>query len=136
VKKLLALVVLALMVFAVLNKQRLYVRDPLAQVTRNGEPQSDVRIMVSWRRDVLMEDLRGGHHRIYLLQNWNKTPAMPMELTCLTGLVCMTDADQATTLPITIKKSGRPITAMNVAMSPAAVQFADEDGKVVEIALH
>ena len=134
-KKLFLLAIVILAVFAVLNRQRLFLRDPLAKVDRDHVLESDTRVMINYSNDMLLEDLSGGHHRVYLIQNWNKIVGVPVELKCLTGIVCLTDADQATMTPIPAGPRGKRAPFSGVLMTNTQVQFLDEDGALVTVSL-
>ncbi|SNS28838.1 hypothetical protein SAMN05421770_101352 [Granulicella rosea] len=129
-KKILLLLVAAAIVFVIVMKLRLYIRDPLAKVERDDiAVNGDVRVMINYANDVLLEDLSHGQHRIYLVQHWNRTPGVPVRpLQCLQGVVCLTDAEQTAVTPIA--GAGR-----GVSMSDTLVQFVDESGSKVKITL-
>ena len=135
-KKFLALIVLALVVFVVVYRQRIFLRDPLATVTRDGEKVSGVAVMINYSNDVLLQDHSAGKYRIYLVQNWNKQAEVPaVALTCVQGLACMTDADQATATAIVPGSRGRRPAFEGVTMTNRFVEFVDEDGDLVRVVL-
>jgi hypothetical protein len=135
-KKLLALVVLALVVFVIVYRQRIFLRDPLATVTRDGEKVSGVAVMINYSNDVLLQDHSAGKYRIYLVQNWNKQAEVPATaLTCVQGLACMTDADQAAAMAIVPGSRGRRPAFEGVTMTNRFVEFVDEDGDLVRVVL-
>jgi len=135
-KKLLALVVLALVVFVVVYRQRIFLRDPLATVTRDGEKVSSVAVMINYSNDVLLQDHSAGKYRIYLVQNWNKQAEVPaVALTCVQGMACMTDADQAAATAIVPGSRGRRPAFEGVTMTNRFVEFVDEDGDLVRVVL-
>jgi hypothetical protein len=135
-KKFLALVLLALVVFVAVYRQRIFLRDPLASVTRDGAKVSGVSVMINYSNDVLLHDHSGGTYRLYLVQNWNKQAEVPtVPLTCLQGLACMTDADQATATPIVPGSRGRRPAWEGVTMTNRRVEFVDEDGDLVQVVL-
>ena len=49
--------------------------------------------------DILVEDAVADKR--YLVEGWNGVPGVPKHLACLTGLVCLTDADEAAVFPLT-----------------------------------
>ena len=135
-KKFLALVTLVLIVFVVLHRQRIFLRDPLATVTRDGVRVSGVTVMINYSNDVLLQDASAGKHRLYLVQNWNKQAEFPTaSLTCVQGLACMTDADQATATAIVPGSRGRRPAWEGVTMTNRRVEFVDEDGALVQVVL-
>jgi hypothetical protein len=124
VKKLLALLTLALVVFVVVYRQRLFLWDPIASVTRGGAKVSGVRAMINYSNDVLVQD-KG---RMYLVQQWDSTAKTTVgPLKCVKYLACMTDADHAA--GEAIKPGGR------VSMTSKAVEFVDENGAAVRVVL-
>jgi hypothetical protein len=135
-KKIVALAVLALLVFIVIYRQRIFLRDPLATVMRDGVKVSGVAVMINSTNDVLLQDHSAGRYRLYLVQNWNKQAEIPTAaLTCLQGLACMTDADQATATAIEPGSRGRRAPWEGVTMTNRMVEFVDEDGDLVRVVL-
>ena len=55
-KKLIALLVLLLVVFVVVERKRVFVRDPLASVTRAGDKVSGEQVYINYYNDVLLEN--------------------------------------------------------------------------------
>ena len=53
-KKIIALIALALIVFAVVYRQRLFLRDPLGSVTRDGVKEDGAQVFINWSNDVLL----------------------------------------------------------------------------------
>ena len=135
-KKLLALILLLLVVFLVVNRRRVYLRDPLAKVTRNGIANSEVKVLINYPNDVLLDDQSVvGQRRLYLVQHWNKTAATPTApLRCIDGMACLTDADEASATAITPSTAGGNGTS-GVTMSDRLVTFVDWNGAKVRVAL-
>ena len=136
-KKLLGLVLVCAVVFAVTHRLRLYVWDPIAKVTRDGEPLSGTRVLINYPNDVLLQDGSAGNARLYLVQHWNKvaaTPTAPVE--CVRWLACLTDRDQATAEAIPAGARGRRSPFEGVTMTDRMVEFVDEDGALVTVTLH
>ena len=136
-KKLLAILVIFLVAFLALNRQRIYLRDPLAKVSRDGAAIAGVTTMINYSNDVLLLDSSDPqHHRLYLVQGWNKVAAVPtVPLRCEAGLACMADADQATATPITPGSRGHREPFLGVTMTNRRVEFVDEDGALVKVQL-
>ena len=83
-----------------MNRQRIYVRDPLATVFRDDGKQSGVQVFINASNDVLLwQEAEPGEYRT-LLQGWNKMPGAPSYLICVRWMACLTDADHAATFPI------------------------------------
>lgn len=135
-RKLLILLVLVAVVFIAVNRQRLFLRDPLATVTRDGVKVDGVAVMINYSNDILLTDGSAGKRRIYLVQNWNKVAATPTAaLKCLQGLVCLTNADQALAEAIPVGTRGKRTPFEGVTMTNKHVEFVDEDGALLLVTL-
>lgn len=132
-KKLLLLIFLVLLGFILINRQRVYVRDPLATVYRNGVQQSGVQVFINYSNDVLLEqDAEPGAYRI-LVQGWNKAPGSPILLKCIRWMACMTDAEHAGTYPL--EWTGKGTYDPRVAMTSREVSFVDGQGGAMRVTL-
>ena len=135
-RKLLLLLLVALVVFVVVYRQRIFLWDPIASVTRDGVKQGDVRVMINYSNDVLLQDGSMPERRLYLVQNWNKVAEVPtIPLKCIYGVACMTDADQASATRLDIGSRGRRAPFEGVTMTNKRVEFVDEDGALVTVVL-
>ena len=135
-KKILLLIVLGLVVFIVIHRQRIFLWDPIASVTRTGIKQGSVRVMINYSNDVLIDDASTNKRRIYLVQNWNRLPEYPTgQLKCIEYLACMTDADKASGVSILPGSRGRRDSVEGVAMTNKQVEFIDENGMLVQVTL-
>ena len=119
---------LLLVVFVVVFRQRILVRDPLGKVERNGVAQDGTRLYINYSNDVLLED--SARHQFILVQGWSVRPGVPQHLFCLTGMVCWTDADKAAVFPVE-GVGGRTPAVMNA----KEVSFVDESGTRVRVGL-
>jgi hypothetical protein len=132
-KKILLTVFVVVLAFVWVNRQRVYVRDPLATVYKNDVEQSGVQVYINYSNDVLMElDAGSGGYRT-MVQNWNKVPGTPLVLKCIRWTACMTDADYAVTSPLAWNGKGK--YDPQVAMSGREVSFVDADGAKVRVVL-
>jgi hypothetical protein len=127
-KKILIVGTLLLATFVAVFRQRIFVRDPLGKVERNGAAQDGTRLYINYSNDVLVEDLT--RHQFVLVQGWNALPGVPQHLFCLTGMVCWTDADRAAMFPVEGTAGRTPAV-----MSAKEVMFVDESGAKVRVAL-
>ncbi len=128
-KKIVGLLVLALVVFVAVYRQRIFLWDPLASVDRDGVKQGGVRVMINYSNDVLVEDKSGKARRLYLVQHWNETPEFSTgTLKCMEWLACMTDADHA---PGEMLPGG----GGGVTMTDRTVEFRDENGARMRVTL-
>jgi hypothetical protein len=132
-----AIVVALVLVFAFfyVNRERLYIRDPIARVYRNSVKQSDVQVFVNASNDVLLEQDHGDRATTRILvQNWDRMPGSPARLSCVRWMVCMTSADQAPIVPMQWTGSGT--YDPNVLMSSREVSFVNGDGAQMIIELN
>ncbi len=120
--------VLLLAVFVAVFRQRIFLRDPLGKVERNGAAQSGAHVFINYSNDVLVED--AATHGFLLVQGWNRLPGVPQQLKCVSGMACWTDADQAAVLPL-----GGGATATPAVMSAKEVTFADSNGDRMKVTL-
>ena len=127
-RKILIVVTLLLIVFVAVFRQRIFVRDPLGKVERNGVAQDGERLYINYSNDVLMEDAE--KHTFVLVQGWSAVPGVPQHLFCFTGLLCWTDADRATVFPVE-GVGGRT----RAVMTAKEVTFVDESGAGVRVTL-
>ena len=127
-RKILIVGTLLLVVFVAVFRQRIFVRDPLGKIERNGIAQDGARLYINYSNDVLVEDL--GRHTFVLVQGWNALPGIPQHLFCFTGLLCWTDADRATVFPV--EGVGGKTRAV---MAAKEVTFVDDLGASVRVTL-
>ena len=127
-KKILIVGALLLAIFAAVFRQRIFLRDPLGKVQRNGAAQNEARLYINYSNDVLVEDSMS--HEFVLVQGWSTLPGVPQHLFCFTGLMCWTDADRATVFPLE-GVGGRT----RAVMSAKEVTFVDESGAKVRVGL-
>lgn len=127
-RKILIVAFLLLAIFVGLFRQRIFVRDPLGKLERNGVAQDRARLYINYSNDVLVEDSE--NHTFVLVQGWSGVPGVPQHLFCFTGLLCWTDADRATVFPV--EGIGGKTRAV---MTAKEVTFVDESGAGVRVTL-
>ena len=127
-KRILIVGILLLVVFVAVFRHRIYVRDPLGKVERNGVALDGSRLFINYSNDVLVED--SARHQFVLVQGWNGLPGVPQHLFCLTGMMCWTDADRAAVFPV--EGVGGKTRAV---MSAKEVTFVDESGEKIRVEL-
>src|SRR5450631_3965237 len=99
-KKILLLMFIALIVWIVVYRERVYLRNPVATVYREDVKQSGVQVYFNYLNDVLLiKDSDPGGYRI-LVQNWDRTPGTPLRLICLPWTACFTEAETVPILPM------------------------------------
>jgi len=137
-KKWLFLIFLVLLALILVNRQRVYLRDPLATVWSSPQPdgsgavkQQSVQVYINYSNDVLLihEANPGGY--TLLIQHWNKTPGTPVELKCIHWMACMTNEDHASLLPIAASAKYGP----KVQMTDREVSYVDPQGAFTRVQL-
>jgi hypothetical protein len=127
-KRILIAGTLLLVIFVAVFRQRIFLRDPLGKVERNGVAQDGARLYINYSNDVLLEDAE--KHTFVLVQGWSGVPGVPQHLFCFTGLLCWTNADRATVFPVE-GAGGRT----RAAMTAKEVTFVDGSGVGVKVTL-
>lgn len=118
-KKIIALLALLLVVFVVVCRYRIYVRDPLATLKRGGAAEDGGQVYINYANDVLVENDNAPRY-IELVQH-GQHAGVPAKIQCIRWLACLLDDDVATVLP---GSNVRP-EMMNNRM----VQFRDRRGE-------
>lgn len=124
-KKLIALLVILLVVFVVVERKRVFVRDPLASVTRSGEKVSGEQVYINYYNDVLLEN--DNPPMLVMVVEKGQPVGVPTKLRCIHWLACLTDADAASALPLNAKVQS---------MSSKVVRFQDENAREWVVTLH
>jgi hypothetical protein len=132
-KTILTLLLIASLALLIYNRQRVYLRDPLATVYRNDVQQTGVEVFINYSNDVLLQQDAEPAPSSILLQDWNKMPGTPTTLTCLRWIACMTDADQASAIPLAWTGKGK--YDPKVFMTTREVSFVDANASTVRIEL-
>ena len=126
-RRLLILLTLGLIVLAVVYRDRLYLRDPLGKIARNGVKQVDSRVFINYENDVLVQEKRGSE--MFVVQHWNRQQAVPGKLQCLEGMLCLTEADR-------VLDVGAAIAGSSPAeMTDRQVAFTDANGVKVLVTI-
>jgi hypothetical protein len=132
VKSILILAFIVIMAFIMVNRQRVYLRDPLATVYRNGAQQSGVQVYQNYSNDVLLEKDGDAPYRI-LVQDWDEIPGTPISLTCIRWMACLASDDRAPKLPLEWKGKGK--YDARVTMTNRVISFTDVDGSLLRVQL-
>ena len=112
--------------FAYVNRQRLFVRDPLGSLTRAGVPEAGAQIFINYSNDVLLENDRAPMY-FNILQH-DQAVGAPETLKCIHYLMCLASgypAPQTSALP----------GARLEAMTAKEVRFVDTEGREAVIKL-
>ncbi len=125
-KRVILLLLLIAVVFVAYNRERVFVRDPLGSVTRDGAKEGGAQVYINYSNDVLIENDRAPMYTT--LVQANRPIGTPNHLKCIHWLVCMTDADSA-------GMAALDDHAQIESMSNKAVQFRDEGGREAVVSL-
>jgi len=128
VRNILIVATVLLIIFVAVFRQRIFLRDPLGEVERNGIRQDATRVYINYSNDVLLEDLTRNNR--YLVEGWSKEPGVPKHLTCISGLVCWTEENEAEVSPL-----GSAPNQAQAAMSAKEIVFEDETGASIRVKL-
>jgi len=122
-RRFILLTLVALIALAAIYRDRLFLRDPLGRLERNGVAVSGARVFINYSNDVLVQEDSG--RQMFVVQNLNKLPGSPTGLTCIQGMLCVTPSDQAV--------PGLPEPGKEAVMSNRDVSFTDPVGSVVHV---
>lgn len=125
-RKIILVVALLAVVFLVWNRQRIYVRDPLGSVARDGAKESGAQVYINASNDVLLTNYNAPMY-VSLVQHGERV-GTPAEIHCLAYVACLLDADVATLLK---GSEGAKATLMN----EKRVEFRDGEGRAVVVVL-
>jgi len=95
-KKLILLLIVVAAVLIVYDRQRLFIRDPLGSVMRDGVREEGAQVFINYSSDVMIENDKPPLYAV-LIAHDNHT-GMPQQLKCIHFVACLTDADLPTLL--------------------------------------
>ncbi len=124
-RRFVTLLTLVLIVLGILYHQRIFLRDPLGRLERNGASVPGARIFINYSNDVLVQEDSG--RQMFVVQNINRLPGSPAGLTCIQGMLCLTPSDIAVPVPST----PGPLATM----SNREVSFTDDLGSHVRVTI-
>ncbi len=125
-RKLIVLLVVVAAVFVVWNRQRLYVRDPLGSVARDGVQEKGAQVFINYSNDVLLENYNAPMY-VLLVQHGQRV-GTPATLHCVAYVACLLDADVATLFAV---DEGSKIGSM----SGKVVEYRDANGRDTVVTL-
>ena len=125
-RKFFALVVLVGVVFVVWNRQRMYVRDPLGSVVRDGVKERGAQVYINYSNDVLLENYNAPMY-VTVVQHGDHV-GTPAVVHCVAFVVCLLDADVAALLDA----SGG---AKVMSMSSKGLEYRDAGGRDTVVTL-
>jgi hypothetical protein len=132
--KTIAVLVLAVFViWTAFNRERIFVRDPIASVYRNNVKQEGIEVYLNFSNDIVMQKRSDPPSSPTIVQHWDQAPAIPVGLACLHWLACLTPADHSPVLPSSPneKTSQTPLAQMN----GRHIQYVDGTGAHIRVEL-
>lgn len=125
-KRLFFLLVLLGLMFVLYNRQRVFARDPLASVTRDGTKVDGMQVFINYSNDVLLEN--DGPPLFVTLVQHGRPLGTPANLKCLHWVACLTDADLA---GLASTEEGARLESM----TSTEVRYTDGQGRRVVVKL-
>jgi len=123
-KKLLFVILVVIVAFLYINRHRVYVRDPLASLTRNGVPEAGAQVFINHANEVLIEN---DNPPIYTTLVQHGLPVgAPAKIYCLHWLLCMTTAVHPPLLG--------PVAPAD-SMTDKLITYRDRDGRTAVVTL-
>ena len=133
----------------VINRNRIYVRDPLATVyktaprkeakpgaspeARTEVKQAGAEVYINFLNDVLVIEQDPAGPSSTLIQNWSRMPGTPTELRCLRWTACLATEDRVPTFPVAW--TGKGTYDPQVTMTSEEVSYVDGSGVTQRIEL-
>ena len=125
-RKFILLLVVIAVVFVVWNRQRLYVRDPLGSVTRDGVKEQGAQVLINYSNDVLLQNYNAPMY-VTLIQHGDRV-GTPAEMHCVAYVACLLDADVPAFL---VTDEGAKVTTM----TGKVVEYRDARGRETMVTL-
>jgi hypothetical protein len=125
-KKIILLLVVVAVVFVVWSRQRLYVRDPLGSVMRDGVKEAGAQVLINYSNDVLVQNYNAPMY-VLLVQHGNRV-GTPAEMHCVAYVACLMDADEPTFIST---EEGAKVSEM----TGKVVEYRDAKGRDVVVTL-
>lgn len=125
-KKALFLLFIVFVVFFTVNRHRLYLRDPLGSVLRDGVKEEGAQVYINYSNDVLIENDKAP--RYLLVVQHGEHAGTPQEMRCMHWMACLADDN---VVPVKA-----PVLVKVNEMSSRMVEFHDPAGQDVKVMLH
>lgn len=120
------LALLLAVVFVYVDRYKLYLRDPLGQVTRDGAAEEGTQVFVNYRNDAIVSN---DHLPKYLNVIQRGQPVgVPEPINCLLNMLCLAPGDP---IPQIAPVTGAPAESM----SAHQISYRDENGREVVVKL-
>ena len=129
-KKFLVLLFVVFVAFILINRERVFVRDPLASVTRNGIAESGTQVFINYTNDVLLENDNAPMYVTLIEARTPQVVGIPVGLKCVHWTACLADA-----YPATLIEPATPTTRTRPARPSKSLTYTDAHGKQVVIKL-
>jgi hypothetical protein len=120
------LLLLVGVIYLAYNRERVFIRNPLGSLTRDGVKEEGAQVFINYSNDVLIENDRAPMYTTLVQRN--RPIGTPANLKCVHYVVCMTDADSAGMSAVDEK-------AVIESMSGKEVRFRDHEGRDVVVGL-
>lgn len=124
-RKILLLLIVLFVVFVVVYRDRLFLRDPIAKLERKGVAQTGEAVYINFSNDILVQENSG--KRMFVVQHRDRLPHMPAGLTCFQGLACLTPENSS------LAESSAVANGHLATMTDRVVTFTDDDGVSVRV---
>ena len=125
-KKIILLLVVVAVMFVVWSRQRLYVRDPLGSVMRDGVKEAGAQVLINYSNDVLLQNYNAPMY-VLLVQHGNRV-GTPAEMHCVAYVACLMDADEPAFMST---EEGAKVSGM----TGKVVEYRDAKGRDVVVTL-
>ena len=125
-RKFILLLVVIAVAFVVWNRQRLYVRDPLGSVARDGVKEQGAQVLINYSNDVLLQNYNAPMY-VTLIQHGNRV-GTPAVMHCVAYAACLLDADVPEFL---VTNEGTKVTTM----TGKVVEYRDAKGSDTVVTL-
>jgi hypothetical protein len=127
-RKILLLLVIVFAVFVFLERDRLFLRDPLGTVTRNDLREDGAQVFINFHNEVLLENDNQPMYVTLVERRLPQVVGEPVGLKCIHWVACLADAYPATlaqpATPTTLKQSTNRV-----------LEYIDAHGKDVVVRL-
>lgn len=134
VKTFITVLLFAFAVWIAWNRQRVFIRDPLASVYRNDVKQNGVEVYFNFSNDVLLQQSSDPSRQRTILQHWNRAPGTPTGISCIRFLVCLTPDDHAPIVALAAEDA-KHIADPQTIMNGRHIAFVDDTGARIRVEL-
>ncbi len=126
-RKIILLLVVVGVVFVVWNRERLYVRDPLGSVMRDGVTEKGAQVLINYSNDVLLQNYNAPMYAT-VVQHGNRV-GTPAEMHCVAYVMCLMEADQPA---FVVTEEGAKVGTM----TGKVVEYRDGKGRDTVVTLY